>query len=428
MPWRKYTPKVGKHGPIYHITRGIQVRKDSKRNWVLFIEKNGKRKNKTIGPGRDGLANAIKAAESIAEKFTPIKHLPLSDEALSCKCQFIPFSEDWLDNNRKRWDELTYQRYGEILRLHIWPYDCFKKEIQKISRKEIKMHLREIYKKRSPATVEAVHGVISGIYNEAIDDSLIGANPANGLLKKILPPKNQRDLKDPSPLTIEERDLMLAHAEQICDWGQRLLFKMMVHAGLRLGEAVAVRFKHLNFENGQYTVCESYKLHSFKKPKFGKIRIVDLPVFLVDELREYVAYLKKERLKKGKGAWVDLLFTDPKENDDWPYSQRRVQGLLKKVCKAARLEPRNPHDLRHTYATILLMAHQSPAYVQKQLGHSSISITVDIYGHWVPGLGRGDLDKALIGKSAAEKAEKIVQKPHIFAYPNKKAPVTNRNL
>ena len=61
------------------------------------------------------------------------------------------------------------------------------------------------------------------------------------------------------------------------------------------------------------------------------------------------------------------------------------------------LRVRNPHDLRHTYATILLMAHQSPAYVQKQLGHSSISITVDTYGHWISGEGRRGLENALLG-------------------------------
>jgi len=70
---------------------------------------------------------------------------------------------------------------------------------------------------------------------------------------------------------------------------------------------------------------------------------------------------------------------------------------MKKVCKGAGLRFRNPHDLRHTYATILLMAHQSPAYVQKQLGHSSISITVDTYGHWISGEGRQGLEKALLG-------------------------------
>ena len=64
----------------------------------------------------------------------------------------------------------------------------------------------------------------------------------------------------------------------------------------------------------------------------------------------------------------------------------------------AGLRVRNPHDLRHTYATILLMAHQSPAYVQKQLGHSSIKTTVDIYGYWISGEGRGGLEEALGGK------------------------------
>ena len=63
------------------------------------------------------------------------------------------------------------------------------------------------------------------------------------------------------------------------------------------------------------------------------------------------------------------------------------------------LRVRNPHDLRHAYATILLMAHQSPAYVQKQLGHSSIKTTVDIYGHWISGEGRGGLDDALVCSS-----------------------------
>ena len=54
--------------------------------------------------------------------------------------------------------------------------------------------------------------------------------------------------------------------------------------------------------------------------------------------------------------------------------------------------------MRHTYATILLMSHKSPAYVQRQLGHYSIQITVDIYGHWVPGEGRDDLDEVFMTK------------------------------
>jgi integrase len=65
---------------------------------------------------------------------------------------------------------------------------------------------------------------------------------------------------------------------------------------------------------------------------------------------------------------------------------------------------------------IPLMAHQSPGYVQKQLGHSSISITMDIYCHWIPGEGRGGLEEAL---SAKKVVPNRVQNLHIFAY-NKK--------
>ena len=53
---------------------------------------------------------------------------------------------------------------------------------------------------------------------------------------------------------------------------------------------------------------------------------------------------------------------------------------MKRVCRGAGLLVRNPHDLRHTSATTLLMAHQSAASVKEQLGHNSIAITVDIYG------------------------------------------------
>ena len=48
-------------------------------------------------------------------------------------------------------------------------------------------------------------------------------------------------------------------------------------------------------------------------------------------------------------------------------------------------------------ATTLLMAHQSPAFVKEQLGHSSFQIAVDIYGHWFPGEGRNGLEEALTG-------------------------------
>lgn len=301
--------------------------------------------------------------------------------------------------------------------MHIWPYDCFSKTIDDISRNDIKDHLRKLFKKRSPATVEAVHSVVSGIFEEAIDDQKLETNPTRGLLKKILPPKKKRDLKDPDPFTREERDLFLALAESTCSFKEQLILKVMVHAGLRLGEALAMRLKNLDVEKMIYLVAESFKQKRFKKPKLGKTRFVDFPDFLVDEIGDFAMYLKKKGLKQGHGSVVDLLFLDPEEYGEWPYSQRKIQALVRRVCKKAKLRVRNPHDLRHTYATIMLMAHQSPGYVQQQLGHSSISTTMDIYCHWIPGEGRKGLEDALLGPENV--APNRVPKPHIIAYHKK---------
>jgi integrase len=139
--------------------------------------------------------------------------------------------------------------------------------------------------------------------------------------------------------------------------------------------------------------------------------IRNIPESLAAELEEHLMTLKKEGLQAGRGGHVDFLFVKPggSEVSRWPFSQRDVQCELRRVCKAAGLEVRNPHDLRHTYATTLLMAGMSPAYVQRQLGHSSIAITVDIYGHWIPGEGRAGLEAALAGGAGKGSGEgKIV--------------------
>jgi site-specific recombinase XerC len=63
------------------------------------------------------------------------------------------------------------------------------------------------------------------------------------------------------------------------------------------------------------------------------------------------------------------------------------------ACDKAKIRRRRFHDTRHTFASILLMNGESPAYVKEQLGHSSIKITVDVYGHFIPGANRQAVNK-----------------------------------
>jgi integrase len=134
-----------------------------------------------------------------------------------------------------------------------------------------------------------------------------------------------------------------------------MVFKCMAYAGLRLGEALAMRREYLSPGQGTYLVCQSYKTRAFGKPKRGKSRLVDLPAFLVADLEVYIDSLRRSSFRKGKGGRVDLLYVDPTGKGGWPISQRKIQYLMRKVCKTAGLRVRNPHDLRHFYASQLLM-------------------------------------------------------------------------
>jgi integrase len=401
-----------KYGNTYFIVKGVWVRKKQDSKWLLCIDKKGYRKNKTYGFGKKDLRKAIMAGEAVAKKLDSIAHHEPAERNEASTPKFVDYAKQWRELNKRRWDEFTVERYEQIWRLHIQPHACFHKPIDQVTRTDIKSNLLDLLERRAPKTVEAVHAVISSNFNEAIDDGLCEANPTRRLLRRILKPKNRRDLKAPDPFTIEDRDLFEDTTQRICKYKELMLLKVMAHAGLRLGEALVMRREHFDPVRKTYTVCQSYKRHTFKKPKGGKTRVVDLPDYLVEDLIDYIRYLRKDGLKTGRGAEVDLLFEAPEEpGGPYPLSQRKAQRLVQRVCKAADLRIRNPHDLRHTYATITLMSHLSPAYVQHQLGHSSISITVDRYCHWIPGEGRGDLEGALRGR-----VRKPDPKSHIIAY------------
>jgi integrase len=376
-----YPKKEGKHGPIYQLAEGLYVTLNEYGSWTLIFKRGEARKKKSFGKTEDDLNRAVKAAELLAAKMM------ITVEKTDTEKTFGKLIEEWYSLNEQRWQPGTRERYTFITQdflraLHNLPLD-------QVDRIRVKRLLVDLLKIRSANTVEVVHAVISGIFSEAIDLGYTDKNPAYGLLKKILPPKNKRNLTEPDPLTRKDLDRFLNAAWHKLPEPFALILETMAMSGMRLGEAMAMCWQNLDIQNCQYNVAETTRQGRFGPPKSGK-RLIDLDETLVSKLGIHIKKLRKESMAAGIQA--HYLFPD--------ITQRLVQGAMRRACTAAGLRTRSPHDLRHSYLTMLLMDHYSPAYVQKQLGHHSISMTVDIYGHWIPGEGKKDLATTLRGSKA----------------------------
>jgi integrase len=297
-------------------------------------------------------------------------------------------ADEWFNLNAGRWRPGTQERYACIVRDHLRPLE--KMPLEKVDKAQVKRLLADLLQIRAPKTVEVTHAVISGIFTEANELGYTEVNPAHGLLKRILPSKKKRVRSEPDPFNRQDLEAFLLAAWPKLPGPYPLILETMAMAGLRLGEALAMSGDNLDSQNRQYNVTETTRAGRFGPPKSGK-RLIDLDEALVDKLEVHIKKMRKEGMAEGKLPGRHL----------FPgITQRMIQRAMQRACKAAQLRVRNPHDLRHTYATMLLMDHYSPAYVQKQLGHSSISITVDIYGHWIPGEGKKDLTATLRGPKA----------------------------
>ena len=126
-------------------------------------------------------------------------------------------------------------------------------------------------------------------------------------------------------------------------------------------------------------------------PKSGHGRTVDLSQALSDPLQIHVLTLKEEKVMY---AWSDIpqwLFVTKAGTSLDPANVRRA---MLRVLKTAKLpEHFTPHCLRHTYASILLSEGVTPVYVQEQLGHATIELTVSTYGRWLKKKAPGALDR-----------------------------------
>jgi integrase len=350
---------------------GVTVRQKTKgkgQPWWVFVSHNGKRTSRKIGDK--------KAAETTASKirvqlqggrfgFEEEKPLPT----------FGDYAKPWIENTIPAMCKpSTVRGYGDTLRLHVLP--VFEKtRIDEITRGKVKdFLLGKINKGFSKSTCAHMKHVISGVLNRALDDEIIPANPAMSLGKRFLKDNNQG--KTVNALTREElKTLLDAFQEHFSGFYTFVL--LLARTGVRLGEAIALKWEDIDFEGRFIHVQRSLVRGVISVPKSGKTRKVDMSLQLMEALKTHPFR-------------SEFIFTNTVGKPIDQANFRRY--VFKKALAKAKLRAIRIHDLRHTYATLRIAKGDNIQDVSNQLGHHSVKLTLDVYSHWMPGKKKAEVD------------------------------------
>ena len=168
-------------------------------------------------------------------------------------------------------------------------------------------------------------------------------------------------------------------------------FLAAIHTGMRTGELVGLQWGDIDFFGKFITVRRAVVRRRIVETKTDKVRKIDLSDALAAELKKLKRHRQEQWLAKGRAEIPKWVFCAENGKFMDPYNLK--DRYFYKCLEKAGLRRIRFHDLRHTFATLLLQNGESLAYVKDQLGHSSIRMTVDVYGHLVPGANRQAVNK-----------------------------------
>ena len=171
------------------------------------------------------------------------------------------------------------------------------------------------------------------------------------------------------------------------------VFLLAISTGMRLGEILGLQTGDLDFNGHFLMVRRALVRKMIVSPKNGKSRRVDMSFQLEAILKKHVTDTKELTLKKGWKEIPETLFYNREGNplDSDNLAQRCFHRYLEK----SELRRVKFHSLRHSFASIHIANGESLAYIRDQLGHHSIQVTFDMYGHLVPGSNREAADRLL---------------------------------
>ena len=354
---------------------GVKLRERPGKGWYVFTDWNAQRKAKFFGKNKalakafaDKLAAKLKWAEQSGEAVT----LATPDGTIPTVAAYLT---EWLTVYAEAHCKAsTAEGYRQVVRQHILPA-LGSRRLCDVTRTDLKRLISALVTQgRKKRTIHNILTPLKEAYQHAIDDGLVTTNPVAHLGRMT----STRESADShiDPLTTDEVRALLSVAQD--RWRRYYpLLLCAVRTGLRQGELIGLQWGDVDFAGQFLEIRRAVGRRRETTTKTHKIRRVDLSpqLALVLQALKEMRHLEASLVDRQMPDWVFL----------GPNGRRMTNELLRKTfyacLEAAGLRHVRFHDLRHTFASLLIHQGANVKYIQQQLGHGSISITLDVYSH-----------------------------------------------
>lgn len=323
----------------------IKEAKQAERNLLLDVEENGLPSNQS-----DGFQDPT---------FEELASLWLENYKTTVKTSTF-------ENVRSKVEKMTEEHFKELKLKKITVAYC-QKVVIKLS--------------KSYVLYNHYLSVINRIFKYAVLMDILNSNPFD----KVIKPKSRQTQRKGNFLTKEELKEFLKIAQTATLSYFFPLVHLMAYTGLRQGEALALKWSDVDFENKKITVNKTAVWIKGKqtlqtpKTKNSK-RVISIDPTTLSILKSWKKDQIKIYFKNGKHFEGDENFIFTNQQGDWVQTHNFIP-YFKRFVTSHALKPITPHGLRHTHASLLFSAGVEPKNISDRLGHSTVQITLDLYTH-----------------------------------------------
>lgn len=277
----------------------------------------------------------------------------------------------------------TYHSYAQLVRLHIVPA-LGRERLAKVDAKRVQAFLREKQEAGlSPRTVQYLRAVLRRAFQQAVKWDWIARN----VVALTDAPKVEKH--EVPAFTPEQAQALLT---AFSTHRHEVLFTVVLGLGLRLGEALGLRWQDVSIDEAGTSGTVSIRVqlqringeYHLNPPKSkSSRRTISVPAFVARALtkRREEQEHEAQAWQAGANPW-GLVFTNVFGG---PFYERHVRRDFQTFLRKAGISRMRLHDLRHLCASLLVSQGVHPRTIMEILGHSQISLTMNTYSHVMPG-------------------------------------------